>query len=91
MPSASYPNSFGFTDILSNPDYTTFKSNWAWANFTDEKNQALKGNLKFAASDKLTFTGGLRYAKRDVDQTFGRYLIDAATALYMRVHGHPAS
>jgi TonB-dependent receptor len=80
LPSASYPSSFGFTDILSNPDYTTFKSNWAWANFTDEKNTALKGNLKFATSDKLSFTGGLRYAKRDVDQTFGRYLIDAANS-----------
>ncbi|HEU4626729.1 MAG TPA: TonB-dependent receptor [Steroidobacteraceae bacterium] len=80
LPSASYPDSFGFTDILSNPAYTTFKSNWAWANFTDEKNQAIKGNLKFAASERVAFTGGLRYAKRDVDQTFGRYLIDGATA-----------
>ncbi len=79
LPSAVYPNSFGFTDILSNPAYTTFKSNWAWANFTDEKNQAIKGNLHFAVSNKLMISGGARYAKRDVDQTFGRYLIDGAS------------
>lgn len=78
LPSASYPNSFGFTDILSNPDYTTFKSNWAWANLTDEKSQAIKANLHWAQSENLTFSAGARYAKRDVDQTFGRYLIDAA-------------
>jgi iron complex outermembrane receptor protein len=79
LPSASYPNSFGFTDILSNPAYTTFKSNWAWANFTDEKNQAVKANLHFTVSDKFKISGGARYAKRDVDQTFGRYLIDGAS------------
>ena len=26
-----------YADILSNPAYTTFKSNWAWANLTDNK------------------------------------------------------
>jgi TonB-dependent receptor len=79
LPSVSYPNSFGFTDLLSNPAYTTFKSNWAWANSLDEKNQAFRGNLHYKVSDGLTLSGGLRIAKRDVDQTFGRYLIDGAT------------
>jgi iron complex outermembrane receptor protein len=79
LPSVSYPNAFGYTDLLSNPAYTTFKSNWAWANVTDEKNQAFRGNLHFNASKSLTLSGGVRLAKRDVDQTFGRYLIDAST------------
>ena len=69
-----------YTDLLSNPAYTTFKSNWAWANFTDEKNQAHQGQPALQRLSKgLMFSGGVRLAKRDVDQTFGRYLIDAAT------------
>ena len=79
LPSVSYPNSFGFTDLLSNPAYTSFKSNWAWANSLDEKNEAFRANLHFKASKGLTLSGGLRLAKRDVDQTFGRYLINGAT------------
>jgi TonB-dependent receptor len=79
LPSITYLNKFGYTDLLSNPAYTTFKSNWAWANATDEKNQALKGNLRFEATPSFHITGGLRFAKRDVDQDFGRYLIDGAT------------
>ncbi|HEV7715374.1 MAG TPA: TonB-dependent receptor, partial [Steroidobacteraceae bacterium] len=79
LPTVSYPDAFGYTDILSNPAYTTFKSNWAWANFTDEKNQAIKGNLHFEATPSFRISGGLRLAKRDVDQTFGRYLIDGAS------------
>lgn len=80
LPTVSYPNAFGFTDLLSNPAYTTFKSNWAWANLGEQKNQALKGNIHFQASKGLLLTGGIRLSKRDVDQTFGRYLIDAATS-----------
>lgn len=79
LPSVSYPDQFGYANLLSNPAYTTFKSNWAWANSTAEKNQALKGNLRFEATPSFNVTGGLRFAKRDVDQNFGRYLIDAAT------------
>ena len=79
LPTVNYPDAFGYTDLLSNPAYTTFKSNWAWANFTDEKNQAIKGNLHFKASNSLTISGGVRLAKRTVDQGFGRYLIDGAT------------
>jgi TonB-dependent receptor len=50
LPSVSYPNAFGVTDVLSNPAYAVFKSNWAWANMTDEKNLAVKGNLHFVHS-----------------------------------------
>ncbi len=79
LPTVEYLNAFGYTDILANPAYTTFKSNWAWANFGNEKNAAIKGNLHWQTTDDLQLTTGLRLAKRDVDQTFGRYLIDAAT------------
>jgi iron complex outermembrane recepter protein len=79
LPTIEYLNQFGYTNILSNPDYTTFKSNWAWANFGDESNGAIKGNLRWKATNELQLSTGVRLAKRDVDQTFGRYLIDAAT------------
>lgn len=80
LPSVRYENAFGVTDVLSNPAYTTFKSNWAWANYGEQEQFAVKGNLHFDATDKLKITGGLRYQDRDVDQTFGRYLIDGTLA-----------
>jgi TonB-dependent receptor len=80
LPSVSYLPA----DVLSNPAYTTFKSNWAWANMTDEKNFAVKGELywdpAFITDVKTTITAGVRYAGRDVDQTFGRYLINGTEA-----------
>jgi TonB-dependent receptor len=81
LPSVSYPNKYGVTDVLSNPAYTVFKSNWAWANLTDEKNLAFKGNLHFTLNPQITLSSGVRYATRDVDQTFGRYLIDGSGTL----------
>jgi len=78
LPSVSYTGVNA--DVLNNPAYTTFKSNWAWANLTDQKNFAVKGemawDLAFITDVKTTITAGLRYAGRDVDQTFGRYLIN---------------
>jgi iron complex outermembrane receptor protein len=82
LPSVSYLAPFA--DVLSNPAYTTFKSNWAWANLTDQKNFAVKGELKWDApmvtEMKTTITAGVRYAGRDIDQTFGRYLINGTLA-----------
>ena len=74
LPTVSYPNNFGYTDVLSNPAYTLFKSNWAWANTVDEKDWALKGNLTFHTSQSLTLTAGARYEQREVDYVHGRYL-----------------
>ncbi|QUD88921.1 TonB-dependent receptor [Phenylobacterium montanum] len=69
-----------FADILSNPNYTTFKSNWAWANYAKEKQFAGKGDVSydvpFLSEVGATLSGGVRVATRDVDQTFGRYLIN---------------
>jgi TonB-dependent receptor len=80
LPSVSYLPA----DVLSNPAFTTFKSNWAWANLTDQKNFAVKGEVKwdpaFISDVKTTITAGLRYAGRDIDQTFGRYLINGTLA-----------
>ena len=82
LPSVSYTGANA--NVLSNPAYTTFKSNWAWANQTDQKNYAVKGELKwdpeFITEVKTTITAGLRYAGRDVDQSFGRYLINGTLA-----------
>jgi TonB-dependent receptor len=73
LPTVSYP-----TNVLSNTDNTLFKSNWAWANYTDQEIFAVKGDVKFepAFAKGLILQGGIRFAGRDVDQTFGRYLIN---------------
>ncbi|MBV8782971.1 MAG: TonB-dependent receptor [Gammaproteobacteria bacterium] len=76
LPSVSYPNNYGYTDVLSNPAYTLFKSNWAWANKLDEKNWALKGNLLFKPARALELAVGLRYENREADYFHGRYLIN---------------
>jgi TonB-dependent receptor len=57
-----------------------FKSNWAWANLTDQDNFAIRADLRYdpAFADNIILKGGLRYATRDVEQTFGRYLIDGS-------------
>jgi iron complex outermembrane recepter protein len=76
LPTVSYPNNYGYTDVLSNPAYTLFKSNWAWANKVDEKTWAVKGNLTFKVSSTLDLTTGVRYEQRETDYVHGRYLID---------------
>jgi TonB-dependent receptor len=73
LPSVSYPNNYGYTNVLSNPAYTLFKSNWAWANTVDEKNYAFKFNLH-AKAGIIDLTGGARYQSREIDYVHGRYL-----------------
>jgi iron complex outermembrane receptor protein len=73
-----------YADILNNPAYTTFKSNWAWAQFTDNKQFSLKAeaqwNPTFVTEVPMLISGGVRYSGRDVDATFGRYLINGTLA-----------
>jgi iron complex outermembrane recepter protein len=73
LPSASYPNNYGYSNLLSNPAYTLFKSNWAWANTVDEKQYAFKFDLH-AKAGIIDLTGGGRYQDREVDYVHGRYL-----------------
>ncbi len=72
-----------YADVLSNPNYTLFKSAWAWANMARQTQDAVRGALiykpDYLASVDGTITGGFRIATRDVDQTFGRYLINGLT------------
>jgi iron complex outermembrane recepter protein len=74
LPSASYPNNFGYTNVLSNPAYTLFKSNWAWSNKLDEKNYALKFDLHAKTGTIVDITAGGRYQYREIDYVHGRYL-----------------
>jgi iron complex outermembrane receptor protein len=82
LPSVSYLAPYA--DILNNPAYTTFKSNWAWANLTENKQFAVRGEIQWdpaiSTSAPSTISAGVRYAGRDVDQTFGRYLINGTQA-----------
>lgn len=78
LPSVAYLAPY--TDILNNPAYTTFKSNWAYANLTRQTQYAIKDDASFDApflsNLGAVFSGGFRFADRKVDQNFGRYLID---------------
>ena len=74
LPSATYNNNYGYTNLLSNPAYTLFKSNWAWANTNDEKSWAVHFDVHYKASDLVTLTAGARYQDREVDYVHGRYL-----------------
>ncbi|MDP9083167.1 MAG: TonB-dependent receptor [Pseudomonadota bacterium] len=74
LPSANYSNNYGYTNLLSNPAYTLFKSNWAWSNKLDEKNWALKFNLHAKAGNLIDLSAGARYQNREVDFVHGRYL-----------------
>jgi iron complex outermembrane recepter protein len=78
LPSVSYLAPYA--DVLTNPGYTTFKSNWAWANTTNQRQFAVKANIQFDPAFikdvPSTLSTGVRYAGRDIDQTFGRYLIN---------------
>jgi TonB-dependent receptor len=78
LPSVNYIGNY--SDVLSNPNFTTFKSNWAWANLTHQEQYALKldGAYDLGSGKDLgqTLSAGIRFASRDVDQTFGRYLIN---------------
>ncbi len=82
LPTASYLAPYA--DVLSNPAYTTFKSNWAWANTTSQKQWAVKGDVQYDTSLLKDIAGklsaGFRIANRDVDQNFGRYLINGVDA-----------
>jgi iron complex outermembrane recepter protein len=82
LPSVSYLPPYA--DILNNPAYATFKSNWAWANYTYQKDWSVKAEGQydpaFITDVKMTITGGVRYANREVDETFGRYLINGTLA-----------
>lgn len=73
LPSATYSNNYGYSNLLSNPAYTLFKSNWAWANTVYEKQYAIKGNVRFKAG-VVDVTAGARWQNREVDYVHGRYL-----------------
>jgi iron complex outermembrane receptor protein len=82
LPAVSYLAPY--SNVLNNPAWTTFKSNWAWANLTDNKQFAVKADLQwdpqFVKDVPMTVSAGVRYAGRDVDQNFGRYLINGTGA-----------
>ena len=78
LPTASYLAPYA--DVLSNPAYTLFKSAWAWASKSKEQEAAIRGAVVYkpgflkGVEGNLTF--GFRIAQRNVNETFGRYLID---------------
>ncbi len=82
LPSVSYLAPYA--DVLSNPNYTTFKSNWAWANLSKQEQYSIRADAQYdppvLQSLGFTLSAGIRYGDRKVDQTFGRYLIQGVSA-----------
>ncbi|MDE2110161.1 MAG: TonB-dependent receptor [Alphaproteobacteria bacterium] len=78
LPTAKYIGAYA--DVLSNPNYTLFKSAWAWANNTKQQQGAIRGAVtykpSFLAGIDGSITGGFRLGTRDIWQDFGRYLIN---------------
>jgi iron complex outermembrane recepter protein len=77
LPSVSYA---GNPSVLNDPATTTFKSNWAWANYTSQENKAFKLDGAWEQANNLTLAAGGRFATRAIDQTFGRYLLNGTLA-----------
>ncbi len=79
LPTVNY-----LSNVLNNSAWTTFKSNWAWANLTSQQNYAIKADLQydptFIRNVDSEISSGFRYGSRGVDQTFGRYLINGTLA-----------
>jgi len=63
------------SNVLSNPDYTLFKSNWAWSNRTRQTAWDFHIDGAYDIRPGVTIAFGVRGSGRDVDQVFGRYLI----------------
>lgn len=63
------------SNVLSNPAYTLFKSNWAWANRTSQSAWDAHFDAAWDVKPGVVIEAGVRGAGRDVDQVFGRYLI----------------
>jgi iron complex outermembrane receptor protein len=81
LPSVNYLAPYA--NVLNDAAYTTFKSNWAWANYTDNKQFGIKGDLQWDTNVfnvPTTLESGARYAGRNLDQVFGRYLINGTLA-----------
>jgi len=74
------PTISNLSAILNNPAYSTFQSNWAWANLTSQQQEAVKLDVEydpaFIKGVDATLTAGARYATRNVGQTYGSYLIN---------------
>lgn len=70
----------GNQDLFTNPNNGFFKSHWAFADNTDAENWSVRADLEwdptFIPGENVTFTGGVRFASREIDYEFGRYLAD---------------
>jgi iron complex outermembrane recepter protein len=65
-------------DLLTNENYGFFKSHWVFGDESDISNYSVRGDVEYdwpRATD-VTLSGGVRFAGRDIDYTFGRYLAD---------------
>jgi len=57
LPSVYYP-----TNVLNNPDYTTFKSNWAWANKTNNTQWPSRPTSPMTRAARPTWTRPCQWA-----------------------------
>lgn len=78
LPSYSYLAPY--QNILSNPNYATFKSNWAWADHNVARDFSLRADgqrdLTFIKDVDSTVSFGVRYGSRAEAVDHGKYLIN---------------
>jgi len=72
------PSAGGFGNVLTNPAWTTFKSNWAWAQADVETEWSAKADFAYDLPDifgfKTTIEAGARLGERNLTDIFGKYL-----------------
>jgi iron complex outermembrane receptor protein len=70
----------GTPDLYTNPANGFFKSHWVFGDETEAKNWSVRGDVEFEPpfiqSGNVVLTGGVRFANRQIDYRFGRYLAD---------------
>jgi iron complex outermembrane receptor protein len=70
----------GDQSLFANPANGFFKSHWVFGDKAETDNWSLRGDVEFEPAfleaDNIKFSSGLRFAGRDVDYEFGRYLAD---------------
>ena len=78
LPSYNYLGAY--KDILSNPAYATFKSNWAWADQNVARDFSIRADgerdLTFIKDVDSTVSFGFRYGSRAEEVDHGKYLIN---------------
>lgn len=74
-PVVSYANDVNGKSPME--DSFLFKSHWGWAINSKNSQWSMKAKAEYDLLDKVMLTAGVRYANKNVNYEFGRYLFNA--------------